>query len=307
MSLWAAVDFQHNPALANSTPATALTYLVQTLRDPASKETVPIQSFIGSKSTSDDLINLYFASVGTTDAKVPPFAIRNLFPVLSFLYVPCKEEIISSIRRRGLYAPFPCQTSFSLLPGKDTDLREFRERWPGENLPMHPYWVGITMVFWRDFLDLYNLTDAALARRAINDGVISKLVTTSLWTDKSALPADYFEDTYAILLGLRKILKKPEDHALFDLELRRGMLKAYDRAQSRPEAWESWVRLYITLSPTPLFSCGNDGCTKSNQPPLKCSACRFECYCSKACQTEHWKAHKPICKQLKAKQKTEGR
>jgi hypothetical protein len=31
-----------------------------------------------------------------------------------------------------------------------------------------------------------------------------------------------------------------------------------------------------------------------------CSACRTARYCSKECQTKHWKQHKPVCKALVA-------
>jgi hypothetical protein len=32
----------------------------------------------------------------------------------------------------------------------------------------------------------------------------------------------------------------------------------------------------------------------------KCAGCRTACYCSKECQVEDWKPHKPACKALAA-------
>ena len=38
----------------------------------------------------------------------------------------------------------------------------------------------------------------------------------------------------------------------------------------------------------------------------KCSGCLSVRYCSRACQSHDWKAHKPICKEHQAARKAEG-
>ncbi|KAJ7636086.1 hypothetical protein DFH06DRAFT_659244 [Mycena polygramma] len=38
------------------------------------------------------------------------------------------------------------------------------------------------------------------------------------------------------------------------------------------------------------------GCNKPEEKLLKCSRCGEVDYCGRACQTAHWKAHKPVCK-----------
>ena len=42
---------------------------------------------------------------------------------------------------------------------------------------------------------------------------------------------------------------------------------------------------------------------KENMAIVTCSACRFARYCSKDCQKNHWKCHKPECKKLSNKSK----
>lgn len=41
------------------------------------------------------------------------------------------------------------------------------------------------------------------------------------------------------------------------------------------------------------FNCDLPDCSN------KCSACKKVYYCSKKCQTDHWKEHKEICKMIK--------
>lgn len=38
------------------------------------------------------------------------------------------------------------------------------------------------------------------------------------------------------------------------------------------------------------------GCGSIDRKLLKCSGCKCVRYCSKACQTKHWKNHKKLCK-----------
>ncbi|KAH7905275.1 hypothetical protein BJ138DRAFT_796150 [Hygrophoropsis aurantiaca] len=48
-------------------------------------------------------------------------------------------------------------------------------------------------------------------------------------------------------------------------------------------------------------TCTNRGVGDGPSPVrfMKCARCKKVSYCSKACQIEHWKAHRPICKELK--------
>jgi hypothetical protein len=54
-------------------------------------------------------------------------------------------------------------------------------------------------------------------------------------------------------------------------------------------------------------ACNNPSCSNMSGPSeaklvagssSKCSSCRMARYCSRACQKEHWKHHKPVCKGL---------
>jgi hypothetical protein len=68
--------------------------------------------------------------------------------------------------------------------------------------------------------------------------------------------------------------------------------------------------LGVCLSSLPLsWGCNNPLCTNSQGPAealivqgkgLKCTACRKAYYCVKACQEQHWKQHKPVCKAVVA-------
>jgi hypothetical protein len=55
--------------------------------------------------------------------------------------------------------------------------------------------------------------------------------------------------------------------------------------------------------------CNNPRCTNTSGPTelslvsgrsCVCGACRVAHYCSRACQAQHWKQHKPVCKALAA-------
>jgi hypothetical protein len=55
--------------------------------------------------------------------------------------------------------------------------------------------------------------------------------------------------------------------------------------------------------------CNNPGCTNISGPTElslvpkgsgRCAGCRVAHYCCRACQTEHWKQHKPVCSALAA-------
>jgi hypothetical protein len=55
--------------------------------------------------------------------------------------------------------------------------------------------------------------------------------------------------------------------------------------------------------------CNNPACTNTNGPTelslvsgrsCVCGGCRVAHYCSRACQSHHWKLHKPVCKALAA-------
>jgi hypothetical protein len=55
--------------------------------------------------------------------------------------------------------------------------------------------------------------------------------------------------------------------------------------------------------------CNNPACTNSTGPTelslvsgrsCVCGGCRVAHYCSRACQSQHWKQHKPMCKALAA-------
>ena len=77
----------------------------------------------------------------------------------------------------------------------------------------------------------------------------------------------------------------------------------------------SWlgVCLYalgVSLSSLPLsWGCSNPLCTNLQGPAEagivhgkghKCNGCRMAYYCGKACQAQHWKQHKPVCKAVAA-------
>jgi hypothetical protein len=53
--------------------------------------------------------------------------------------------------------------------------------------------------------------------------------------------------------------------------------------------------------------CNNPACTNISGPTelslvsgrsCVCGGCRVAHYCSRACQSQHWKQHKPVCKAL---------
>eukprot|EP00814_Leptocylindrus_danicus_P010834 CAMPEP_0116024312 /NCGR_PEP_ID=MMETSP0321-20121206/12231_1 /TAXON_ID=163516 /ORGANISM="Leptocylindrus danicus var. danicus, Strain B650" /LENGTH=406 /DNA_ID=CAMNT_0003495997 /DNA_START=99 /DNA_END=1319 /DNA_ORIENTATION=+ len=46
------------------------------------------------------------------------------------------------------------------------------------------------------------------------------------------------------------------------------------------------------------IECDNEKCGKSN-PQKRCSRCRCVYYCDASCQKNHWKEHKPWCKEIK--------
>mmetsp|Transcript_18483 Transcript_18483/g.28765 ORF Transcript_18483/g.28765 Transcript_18483/m.28765 type:complete len:177 (-) Transcript_18483:645-1175(-) len=46
------------------------------------------------------------------------------------------------------------------------------------------------------------------------------------------------------------------------------------------------------------IECDNEKCGKSN-PQKRCSRCRCVYYCDASCQKDHWKEHKPWCKEIK--------
>jgi hypothetical protein len=68
--------------------------------------------------------------------------------------------------------------------------------------------------------------------------------------------------------------------------------------------------LGVSLSSLPLsWGCNNPLCTNLKGPAEagivhgkghKCSGCRMAYYCGKACQAQHWKQHKPVCKAVAA-------
>ena len=73
------------------------------------------------------------------------------------------------------------------------------------------------------------------------------------------------------------------------------------------------ARLYalgVALSSLPLsWGCNNPLCTNLQGPAEagivhgkghKCNGCRMAYYCGKACQAQHWKQHKPVCKAVAA-------
>lgn len=60
--------------------------------------------------------------------------------------------------------------------------------------------------------------------------------------------------------------------------------------------------------PVPHF-CNNPGCSTASGvsevalvsgKSCMCGGCKVARYCSKGCQTKHWKVHKPACKALAA-------
>jgi hypothetical protein len=68
--------------------------------------------------------------------------------------------------------------------------------------------------------------------------------------------------------------------------------------------------LGVSLSSLPLsWGCNNPLCTNMQGPAEagivqskghKCNGCHKAYYCGKACQAQHWKQHKPVCKAIAA-------
>jgi len=65
-------------------------------------------------------------------------------------------------------------------------------------------------------------------------------------------------------------------------------------------------RLVETMDPTTMkaklavgfcFNCRKNGNAAEARLSV-CSGCRFAQYCSKECQTAHWKIHKPLCQSI---------
>jgi hypothetical protein len=82
---------------------------------------------------------------------------------------------------------------------------------------------------------------------------------------------------------------------------------ASEAAGSQATAWRS-LGVSLTSLAFP-YACNNPTCSNLSGPQelqlvngrsCMCGGCRVAHYCSRACQVQHWKAHKPVCRAIAA-------
>jgi hypothetical protein len=82
-----------------------------------------------------------------------------------------------------------------------------------------------------------------------------------------------------------------------------------EEADVQPAAWRS-LGVSLTSLAFP-YACNNPTCSNLSGPQelqlvngrsCMCGGCRVAHYCSRACQRQHWQAHKPVCKAIAAAQ-----
>jgi len=91
-----------------------------------------------------------------------------------------------------------------------------------------------------------------------------------------------------------KILK--ENHGKFEAIAKHQMKKYFDPNQQEIQYQAQRLAETYDFDKMDSLICGPSYCSRCNTEATKrCSRCKQEWYCTRECQVEHWKEHKPVC------------
>ncbi|KAI8920985.1 hypothetical protein DFJ77DRAFT_144806 [Powellomyces hirtus] len=112
------------------------------------------------------------------------------------------------------------------------------------------------------------------------------------------------------LMGFVEELPSVEAKLLHNTDLN-AVIKSAAQMLSKPQNGEEIAQSFADTYTHPALTtllpdtpkCANPTCPNRATHPTatqRCSQCKSEWYCSRPCQVENWKVHKPVCEMLKA-------